>query len=124
MKTVLIADDSNLTLEIVSPIIENSGYRLITVSDGKQAIDACCEQHPDLILMDLHMPNMDGFKATKFLRDKGFTLPIIAFTYSERDDDKLKAKQAGCNEFILKTMEMKEVEQVVDNYLYDVAVAI
>ena len=119
MKTVLLADDSSLTAEIISPLIEKSGYRLITVADGAQAIDRCCEKQPDLVLMDLYMPCMDGFIAARTLREKGFTFPIVALTGSEHEEDKIKASRAGCNEYILKTLEMKEVERVLDTYLYD-----
>jgi len=119
MKTILLADDSSLTHEIVSMLIANSGFKLLTARDGKQAVAMCCEQQPDLVLMDLYMPNMDGFNATRLLRDKGFTAPIIALTSSEKAEDKLKAEQAGCNQFILKTLEMKAVELAMDSYLYE-----
>ena len=118
MKTILLADDSSLTQEIIGPMIAKSGYRLVTVDNGEQAVNKCCEIQPDLVLMDLYMPAMDGFNATKKLREQGFTAPIVALTGSEKDADKVKAKQVGCNNYILKTLEMKEVEQIIDSYLY------
>ena len=118
MKTVLLADDNEDIIELVQLVLKNSGYKLITARDGVEAIDVCMSQKPDLVLMDLKMPKMDGFEATRTLRAKGFTNPIVVLTASESAEDKKKAQAAGINGYILKTMEMKDVETTIDRFLH------
>ncbi|MFQ5659495.1 MAG: response regulator [Gammaproteobacteria bacterium] len=117
MKTVLMIDDNEDIIELVQLVLANSGYQLTTSRDGLEAVRICLEETPDLVLMDLNMPNLNGFEATKTLREKGFTNPIIVLTASELEEDRQKAEQAGCDGFILKTMEMKGVEEMLDHYL-------
>jgi CheY-like chemotaxis protein len=117
MKTVLLTDDNEDMVELVQLVLKNSGYRLITASDGAKAVEACLRQKPDLVLMDLNMPNMDGFEATRTLREKGFASPIVVLTASESEQDRARARAAGCNEYILKTLEMADVEHMIDRYL-------
>jgi len=120
MKTVLLTDDNEDMVELVQLILKNSGYKLITAGDGVEAVNTCLEKTPDLVLMDLNMPNMNGFDATKTLREKGFSNPIVVLTASESEDDRRKAEEAGCNDYILKTMEMKGVEETIDRYLVEI----
>ena len=117
MKTVLLTDDNQDMIELVKLILSQSGYRLITASDGEQAVKIGLEQKPDLVLMDLKMPKINGFDAAKKLRDGGFTSPIIVLTASESEEDREKAEAAGCNDYILKTMNMTGVERALDYYL-------
>ena len=117
MKTVLLADDNEDIIELVQLVLKNAGYNLITARDGIEAVAICLKQNPDLVLMDLKMPNMNGFDATRTLRAKGYTNPIIVLTASESAEDRKKAEQAGVNGYILKTMDMKEVETKIDSFL-------
>jgi len=119
MKTVLFADDNQDMRELIELIMKNSGYNLITTDGGIEAVKICLEQKPDLVLMDLNMSDMNGFDATRALRDKGFSNPIVVLTGSESEDDRRTAEEAGCNEYILKTLEMEDVEKTVDRYLYE-----
>ena len=118
MKTVLLTDDNPDIVELVQLILANSGYNLVVASDGVEAVDTCLTQTPDLVLMDLKMPNMDGLAATQSLRDKGFSNPIVILTASESADDRLEAERAGCDGYIVKTLEMKEVESTLDKFLH------
>lgn len=117
MKTVLLTDDNEDIVELVQLVLKNSGYKLITASDGARAVDVCLQQKPDLVLMDLNMPNMNGIEASKALRQKGFVNPIVVLTASESAADRAAAKAAGCNEYILKTLEMADVEKMLNRYL-------
>ena len=117
MKTVLLADDNPDIVELVQLILANSGYNLVIATDGNEAVDICLSQTPDLVLMDIKMPAMDGFAATRELRAKGFANPIVILTSSESVDDRQKAEQAGCDAYILKSLEMKEVEDTLDRFL-------
>ncbi len=117
MKTVLLTDDNEDIIELVSLVLANAGYSLITAADGLEAVDICLEQSPALVLMDLNMPGMNGIDAIKTLREKGYDNPIIVLTASDSEQDRKLAEQAGCNEFILKTMEMAGLERILDRYL-------
>lgn len=117
MKTVLLTDDNEDIVELVQLVLKNSGYKLLTARDGIEAVEICLTQKPDLVLMDLKMPRMNGFDATRTLRSKGYTNPIIVLTASESAEDRKKAEQAGVNGYILKTMDMKEVETKIDSFL-------
>lgn len=117
MKTVLLTDDNDDIVELMKLILANSGYQLVVASDGQEAVRICLEKTPDLVLMDLNMPNMNGFEATKTLREKGFSNPIVVLTASESEQDRARAEQVGCDGYILKTMEMKDVKSTLDHFL-------
>ena len=119
MKTVLLTDDNEDIIELVKLVLANSGYQLDTATDGKQAVARCLSNPPDLVLMDLNMPSLNGFDATRELRGKGFKKPIVMLTASESDADRKRAKEVGCDAYILKTLNMDDVEKVIDHYLVD-----
>jgi len=113
MKTVLLTDDNEDIVELVELILSKYSYQLIKAKNGKEAIDYCVESPPDLVIMDLNMPDMDGFSAIDALRKNGYQQPIIVLTASESQDDKNKALELGCNDYIIKTMEMSDLESAV-----------
>lgn len=117
MKTVLLTDDNQDMIDLVQLILAKSGYDLKVAKSGEEAIKTCMESAPDLVLMDLRMPDMDGITAIKTLRTKGFNKPIIVLTASESDEDRQAAAAAGSNDFIIKSMEMRELEPAIDVYL-------
>jgi len=80
----------------------------------------CLEKTPDLVLMDINMPGMNGFEVTKKLRSSGFNNPIVVLTASESDDDRKQAKAAGCTDYILKTVDMRNVRSIIDQYIGEV----
>lgn len=117
MKTVLLADDNEDIIELLQLILSKSGYRLEVARGGKQALDLCLKSPPDMLLLDLKMADMDGFTVIRTLREKGFSRPIIVLTGSESADDRSQAFSAGCDEYVLKTMEMRDLELTMDKYL-------
>ena len=120
MKTVLYADDDLEIIELVKVLIERAGYQLLVARDGREAVQIVGDENPDLILMDINMPSMDGLTAVKQLRDDGFNNPIIMLTGSESNADRDRSIQAGSDEYILKTIDMGEVETVLSRYLSDI----
>ena len=117
MKTVLLTDDNEDIIELVQLTLAKSGYKLKIAHGGKEALNICREAPPDLILMDLRMPDIDGFTVTKALRGTGFNNPIIVLTGSESSEDRQKAFAAGCDDYLVKTMEMRELEFMIDSHL-------
>lgn len=119
MKTVLLTDDNEDILELVKLVLAKSGYRVDSAPDGNAAVARCLADPPDLVLMDLNMPGLNGFEATKQLRAKGFRKPIVILTASEAEADRKRAQDCGADAYILKTLNMDDVERVLDRYLLD-----
>jgi DNA-binding response OmpR family regulator len=119
MKKVLYVDDSEEMLEIVNIVLAKSGYQILTASSGKQAVEVCSREQPDLILMDLNMPDLDGFASIQLLRSKGYNNSVIILTASENEEDRAKAKALGCLDYILKTLDMRDIESVIDRHIAD-----
>lgn len=117
MKTVLYVDDNDEILEIINMLLANTDYHLLTVNDANNAVAMCLENKPDLVLMDINMPGMDGFEVTRKLRNSGFSNPVIVLTASESDDDRKQARAAGCTDYLLKTVDMYNVKSIIDEYI-------
>jgi CheY-like chemotaxis protein len=104
MKQVLVVDDKASSRELIRTVLENSGYSVIEAANGQEALSVARQTSPDLILLDLQMPVLDGFGALEQLRaDTRFaSLPIIALTASAMQGDKEKALAAGFTSYITK----------------------
>lgn len=117
MKTVLYVDDNDEIIEIVNIVLSKASYNLVSENNSGNAIKVCLEKNPDLVLMDINMPGINGIEISKQLREKGFKNPIIILTASESASDKQKAKAAGCTDYVLKTVDMQNVGQIIDRYI-------
>ncbi len=106
---ILLAEDNDDIVELIRLYLSEAGYELLVARDGEQATQLALEHQPDLILMDMNMPKVDGFTATRQLRDSGFDNPIVALTASPMDSDRARARQAGCTEYVLKPIEMAQL---------------
>lgn len=105
MNRILVVDDNLDNQEILVRRLEVlGGFEILVASNGKEALEIASDSHPDLVLMDLRMPVMDGFEATRALRrtDWGKKLPIIAVTAYTSREHREKAMSAGCSDFIPK----------------------
>jgi len=124
MKKVLYVDDSEEMLEIVKIVLAKSGYQILVASSGKAAVEVCSKEQPDLILMDLNMPDPDGFSSIQLLRNSGYHNPVVILTASENEEDRAKAQALGCKGYILKTLDMRDIESVIDCHIVDVGGAV
>jgi DNA-binding response OmpR family regulator len=115
-------DDSEETLEVVQIILTKSGYQILTASSGKQAVEVCSNEQPDLVLMDINMPDLDGFASIQLMRSSGYNNPVIMLTASENEEDRAKAKAIGCVDYILKTLDMRDIESVIDRHIVDAGI--
>lgn len=110
MKKILLVEDNELNMELAIQVLEDD-YEVITATDGEQAIAAVAEHSPDLVLMDLSMPVLDGWAATERLRadDKTRDLPIIALSAHAIAGEIERAKAAGCDDFVTKPLDDEEL---------------
>ena len=87
------------------------------VINGKEAFDATLNNRFDLILMDMQMPEIDGLQATKMLREKGVTIPIIAVTANAYQDDKIACLESGMDDFVTKPVDIYVLNALIKKYL-------
>jgi len=119
--TVLVADDKPTGRELVRTVLENTGYTVIEAGDGVEALRCARESHPDLIILDLHMPGLDGFGVIEELRrDPRFAAtPVVALTASAMQGDRERALTAGFTGYITKPIRLQllrgEVERLLRN---------
>lgn len=105
LKKILVVEDNEDNREILVRRLERLGeFKIFVATNGKEALEVADRSRPDLIFMDLRMPVMDGYEATRALRqmDWGRDLPIVAITAHTQEEDREKAFSAGCNDFIPK----------------------
>ena len=119
MKTILVVDDNEDSRELVKKILKKYGYEIIEAIDGEEAIAKAVAYRPDLILMDISIPKIDGYEVTKRLKARvDFKdTPIIAFTAHAMRGDQEKALQAGCNGYISKPINVREFHNQIKIYL-------
>ena len=103
-KHVLLIDDSSENRMIVDRFLERAGAIVTTAPDGSEGIRKTLEEHPDVVLMDIQMPIVDGYAATKEIREKGYKGPIIALTAHALKEDRERAMRAGCDGYLTKPL--------------------
>lgn len=113
MKTVLLTDDNEDIIELVDMVLSKYSYKFEKAENGAAAIKFCQQSPPDLVIMDLNMPDVDGFTAIETIRKNGYENSIIVLTASESEADKDRAMKLGIDGYIIKTMEMSDLESAV-----------
>lgn len=112
---VLIVDDGSTNRKLIQLMLERGGAKVRVAENGQVAVDMA-KSHPfDVVLMDMQMPVLDGYSATRQLREGGFTGPIIALTAHAMKGDREKCEQAGCSDYLSKPINMDELMQTVAN---------
>jgi two-component system, cell cycle response regulator DivK len=116
---ILVADDDLDNRTIAKEALEMAGFAVLQAVNGLEAVEAFRVEKPDLILMDLSMPKLDGWEATRRIRamPEGGLLPILAFTAHALRGDDLKAKAAGCDDYIAKPCAPRDVIEKVKEWL-------
>ncbi len=114
---ILIAEDIATNRKLLAMLLENMGFSVAIAEDGQQAVDKALAESFDLILMDMQMPNLNGYEATKILREKGIKVPIIAVTaHAMRGDDK-KCIRSGCDDYLSKPIDRNKLLEKICQYL-------
>ncbi|MDO8672748.1 MAG: response regulator transcription factor [Dehalococcoidia bacterium] len=107
-KKILLVDDEPKIVEIVRLYLEKDGYRVVTAGDGEKALDANRREKPDLIILDLNLPEVDGLEVCKTIR-RGSNVPIIMLTARDEGVDKLIGLELGADDYITKPFSPREV---------------
>lgn len=115
-KSILIAEDIDSNYLLLKALLDKK-YQLYRAHNGIEAIDLFKSESPDIILMDIKMPEMDGLEATEIIRELSLDIPIIALTAFAFDADKKEALNAGCNDFITKPIAVTELKKVLSKYI-------
>jgi len=118
-KTILLVEDNEDNLVVYRTILEHVGYCVIEARDGEEGVSRAREHLPDLILMDISIPKLDGWEATQRLKGTDATrlIPIIALTAHALEEDRLKAAQVGCDGYLAKPVEPRRVVQEVERFV-------
>ncbi len=107
-KRVLVVDDDAKTVELVKLYLSRDGYRVLTAYDGVEALCLARESHPDLIVLDLMLPGIDGLQVCRTLRDES-DVPIIMLTAKTTDQDKLTGLESGADDYMTKPFSPREL---------------
>ena len=118
-KVILIVEDEQKNLKLIRDLLQKFGYTTIEATDGKQGVELAKTRRPDLILMDVQMPVMDGLEATRILKADATTknIPIVVLTSYAMKGDKERILEAGCNEYLSKPIDIRELLKTVSKYL-------
>ena len=118
--TILVAEDDPVNMLLISEVLGKMGVKVLTAGNGMEVIEMLQSQLPDMIFMDINMPEMDGFSATaeiRLLPAPARNIPIIALTADAMKEDRDRCIQAGMNDYISKPFRLEELENVLSKYL-------
>ena len=115
---VLVVDDQPTNRDLLELLLTDAGALVTTANDGEEAIQSALapDQTPDAILLDMQMPNIDGYTAANILRQEGFTQPIIAMTANAMTGDDQKCKAAGCSDYLSKPIDLNRLLELVEKH--------
>lgn len=118
-KLILIVDDDSRNLKLIRDLLQVSGYKTLEATDGKQGVALALDKRPDLILMDIQMPVMDGFEAARILKVNGDTkdIPVIALTAYAMKGNGIKIHKAGFDGYMTKPIDTRAFLKMVEESL-------
>lgn len=108
-KKILIVDDEKAIVDILDFNMKKEGYETLRAYDGKEGLQLARDESPDLILLDVMLPHMDGFEVCRTLRDEGNDVPIIMITAREEETDKVLGLELGADDYITKPFSVREL---------------
>jgi len=109
MKTIVVIEDNKMNMKLILTLLTKQGYQVMGAEDAEAGLEMILLQHPDLVLMDIQLPGMDGLEATRRLKidPKLAHIPVLALTALAMDGDKEKALAAGCEGYLSKPLQYK-----------------
>jgi len=118
-KTVMIVEDNELNMKLFHDLLEAHGYQTVGTRNGIEALDLARKHHPDLILMDIQLPEVSGLEVTRWLKDDDElrSIPVIAITAFAMKGDEERIRQGGCEAYLSKPISVAKFLETVRTYL-------
>lgn len=118
-RRILVVEDNQDNMTLITDVLMSLNYEVIRATDGEKGVDAANRERPDLILMDLSLPRMDGWTATREIKGNPELnhIPIIALTAHAMVGDKERAIEAGCNDYLTKPINLRELARKLAEYM-------
>jgi two-component system cell cycle response regulator DivK len=118
-KTVLIVEDNELNMKLFHDLLEAHGYNTIETKDGREALKLAREHHPDLILMDIQLPEVSGLEVTKWIKGDSAlkSIPVIAVTAFAMKGDEEKIREGGCEAYLAKPISVANFLETVEKFI-------
>jgi CheY-like chemotaxis protein len=119
MAVILIVEDNDMNLDMLSRRLKRKGYDIIDARDGQAGVDRATQEKPDLILMDMSLPVLDGWEATRTIKANPETasIPVVALTAHAMASDRERAIDAGCDDFYTKPIELPGLLDIIRKLL-------
>ncbi|HSR71181.1 MAG TPA: response regulator [Kiloniellales bacterium] len=118
-KTVLVVEDNELNMKLFHDLLEAHGYNILQTKDGMEALQLAREHHPDLILMDIQLPEVSGLEVTKWIKEDANlkAIPVVAVTAFAMKGDEEKIREGGCEAYIAKPISVTNFLETVQRFL-------
>jgi len=113
---ILVAEDEDSNYELVKIVLAKR-YRLLRAKNGIEAVTYCEDEHPNLILMDIRMPDMNGLDATRIIKEVNHDIPVIALSAFAFEENIQEAMAAGCDEFMAKPFRVEDLIDMVEKHI-------
>jgi len=117
MPRILIVDDSEDNRDVLARRLQRRGFDVTQAAGGRQGVEQATTDLPDLILMDMNMPELDGWEATRMIRSQGSEVPIIAITAHAMTGDLERAIEAGCSQYHTKPVDLDKLLETIESLL-------
>jgi len=119
LKKILVVEDNSINMRLIKMTLGNKGYSLLEATDGEEALAVAVKERPDLIIMDVRLPKVNGLEVTRRLRQTpGLSqIPILALTAAAMKGNREEAIEAGCDAYIPKPINTRQLPEVVDEML-------
>jgi CheY-like chemotaxis protein len=121
MPKILLVEDNEMNRDMLSRRLQRKGYEVVIAEDGEQALTMAPLEEPDLILMDVSLPAMDGWQVTRLLKSRESTshVPVIALTAHALSSDRERAFEVGCDDYDTKPVEFVRLSEKIENLLVE-----
>jgi CheY-like chemotaxis protein len=119
MTTILLVEDNEMNRDMLARRLKRRGFEIVCAVDGSEAIEMATSSHPDLILMDMSLPVLDGWEATRRIKENPASqaIPIVALTAHAMEGEREKALDAGCDEYDTKPVEIDRLLRKIEQFL-------
>lgn len=125
MPKILLVEDNEMNRDMLSRRLQRKGYSVVIAHDGEQGLELARSENPDLILMDISLPKIDGWQVTKLLKTNPETkgIPVIALTAHALSTDRQKAFEIGCDDYDTKPVEFGRLSEKIEHLLVEKSVS-